>query len=1345
MKFTKNEEIDMKENHVENKNVSHSNYRGNKTWDTLETDALKIERTGKFERIYKNKEGTFTALFENVPSQYQTSDGRFEKIDNTLTSDEADEGVVFRNKANAFTARFFEKTGEKTFSIERGIYRACFSAVDSYNDNIPAKMRSSLKGCYKNNTGRQAKIDEVDKSKIIYTSFCKGGDLEYTVLNDRVKENIIVHDKRAQYKFAFIMDLENLSPMMNDDGSISLFSADEEAVASDEIIFTIPSPVMFDGNGNSSSLVKYSITKISANENQYLFVTTADSEWINDDGRSFPVSIDPQVVLNQTENNSTLINVCRCQCDCYGNNSPLYTSGSYELSDNSVEKRYIEVEIKNPTKYSRAFDKNVRIMRASLIWDIVSGSDCNGHFIVKDEDRVIEHFVYDGQQDIRVDVTNLLNEMIKEGRDSFTLTFEVSADCDCTHALYLSNAVSALRMPIDYIPEYIAEQNSGGIGFDVKRSGAGKINLNTGNVVFVHSDITSDSTVMPISVNHIFNGHNKCIEKATLNFTGTTVDMSQNYRMGDGWKLNIQQNLVVPERVDSVDIDDKIHYVNAEGGHITFEKKYYYVEDGIKHFISENILPDEKQTDGTYKKEIDGKERTIIEAFMSDNNLTVHTDINKTMYFNENNYQKYYVLNNIKYSITPNQYNSFTYDMKRIYKSGYGYYEVNPIYIKYVDNKETVTLNYCGRKVDYTVYTTKTTKRIYKDLVGEYFLVYHPKTINCYDQLASTAQKIYIFTEYNNSTAVSISTESLSDDLKRVDAEIEELDNCLVDLTATKQEYEAQLENYNGTAFAETLERIQEEYNRKSLELNYYQSEKNASNNIARKNANEQAISANRTKLNEVIAERDRLMNENPEIRMMYYNQYAGTISDLNYSITSLILTNNEISVAQSIAKKQSELTSLSKKINKYTEIINEANETAAKSKIESLIPNIDDNISLVQAMKIEKEKERNDIVEAEKKLPCDYICDESGNMLTFDYYGRLIGVCDCYNNSISITYNDAGQIAEVITSDKQTIGFAYNDAKRLEKITDVFGRVTRYEYDGSKLIKIIYPETDTRSDHGIPATCFTYDDEGQLLTIKDQSGYILKLSYEADKITVSDATLTSEISDGEITAANESAGEKQTVIEIVSPMCTSVTDDSGTVKYQFDNTGRILAKYKISTDSVSDGKIVVENGTTFAYTEKKRSYSAQSDESKNNYITDSGFESIGTWICTDGVSVSDTYYTEGVKSLMITGSPDADRRVSKTVTNLPTDRLHYQLSLWAKAESAQIESERNTGYEDQYIETHTNAELFDEDAQRKFGIKAVATYADGTTDEFYSSFDWFNTDWQLCQLPIRLKSAATG
>ena len=661
MKFKHNKNNNIND-YVEKENVFLDNYKGNKNWNTLETDAVKVERTGKFERKYKNKDDSFTALFENISSQYQTSDGRFEKIDNSLILEETEEGKVHRNKANAFIARFPEMMNKKTFSIEKGDYKIRFSVIDSYNEDIPEKMRSLLKGCYKNNIGKHAIIDEYDKSKIMYPGFCKGGDLEYTVFYDSVKENIIVREKRAQYKFAFVMNLEKLLPTLNDDGSISLYSFDIESTADSEAIFNIPAPIMLDAKGDTSHLVKYNLTKISDNENQYLFVTVADSEWINADERVFPVTIDPQVILNQSENNNALIKVFRCKCDCQGNTSQIYAVGSYELSNDGVENHYLQVEIKNPTKNSQALDKNSRIMRASLIWDISSDIGNNGHFIVKHGNRVIEHFVYNEQSDIRVDVTNLINDMIKNNTDSFTLSFEVSTDCDCTQELYLRNSSSALRLLVDYVSDYLVEQNGENIKFDVKRAGSGKISLNTGNVVFEHNDVTSDSAVMPISINHVFNGHNKEHENAVLNFTNGVTEMSKNYCMGEGWKLNIHQNLVVPERVDSSNTDDKIQYVNAEGGHITFDKKYYYIDQGVKHFVSVDLLPDKRENDGTYTAEIDGKNRTIIEAFMSDNNLTVYTDINKTLYLNENNYKKYYIQGEKKIEITPNSNGYFSYN-----------------------------------------------------------------------------------------------------------------------------------------------------------------------------------------------------------------------------------------------------------------------------------------------------------------------------------------------------------------------------------------------------------------------------------------------------------------------------------------------------------------------------------------------------------------------------------------------------------------------------------------------------------------------------------------------------------
>ena len=76
MKFKHNKNNNIND-YVEKENVFLDNYKGNKNWNTLETDAVKVERTGKFERKYKNKDDSFTALFENISSQYQTSDGRF--------------------------------------------------------------------------------------------------------------------------------------------------------------------------------------------------------------------------------------------------------------------------------------------------------------------------------------------------------------------------------------------------------------------------------------------------------------------------------------------------------------------------------------------------------------------------------------------------------------------------------------------------------------------------------------------------------------------------------------------------------------------------------------------------------------------------------------------------------------------------------------------------------------------------------------------------------------------------------------------------------------------------------------------------------------------------------------------------------------------------------------------------------------------------------------------------------------------------------------------------------------------------------------------------------------------
>ena len=63
----------------------------------------------------------------------------------------------------------------------------------------------------------------------------------------------------------------------------------------DEEIFFIPAPFMTDANGNRSNEVHYEV-KAFSNGKVYLTVV-ADPRWINAEGRAFPVTIDPQIMI----------------------------------------------------------------------------------------------------------------------------------------------------------------------------------------------------------------------------------------------------------------------------------------------------------------------------------------------------------------------------------------------------------------------------------------------------------------------------------------------------------------------------------------------------------------------------------------------------------------------------------------------------------------------------------------------------------------------------------------------------------------------------------------------------------------------------------------------------------------------------------------------------------------------------------------------------------------------------------------------------------------------------------------------------------------------------------------
>ncbi|MFJ3405317.1 DNRLRE domain-containing protein [Promicromonospora sp. NPDC090134] len=143
-----------------------------------------------------------------------------------------------------------------------------------------------------------------------------GADLSYEVLPGRVKESIVLAeapDGADPAEFTFTLsDLGDLTPQVEDDGSIGFYSElNPEPVAS------IPAGVMWDSREAEttqdgklsapddqgaavSTDVAYELER--AGKGAWTLTVTPDQEWLGDEARVWPVTVDPTIIISPTQN-----------------------------------------------------------------------------------------------------------------------------------------------------------------------------------------------------------------------------------------------------------------------------------------------------------------------------------------------------------------------------------------------------------------------------------------------------------------------------------------------------------------------------------------------------------------------------------------------------------------------------------------------------------------------------------------------------------------------------------------------------------------------------------------------------------------------------------------------------------------------------------------------------------------------------------------------------------------------------------------------------------------------------------------------------------------------------------
>ena len=263
-------------------------------------------------------DGSYIAATYAAPVHYNEN-GVWKEIDNTLTLSSKSGETVYSTKGGLNVTVPSELGSGKRFTATNEGYTISFG-VKSIDNSLSAQAKvvetDALPSVVKMNSTAEISDEKVTASSmaqkaetltekqkvekfnneqmtvdkqsgaVVYKGFNQQSDLEYIVTSNSLKENIVVYKPQAEYVYSFDLDSDGLIPVEQANGSIILV----ESEASQEAVFTLDAPYMYDANGAESYDIELSIKE---NGDEYVVTVEADSTWLNNSEREFPVVIDP--------------------------------------------------------------------------------------------------------------------------------------------------------------------------------------------------------------------------------------------------------------------------------------------------------------------------------------------------------------------------------------------------------------------------------------------------------------------------------------------------------------------------------------------------------------------------------------------------------------------------------------------------------------------------------------------------------------------------------------------------------------------------------------------------------------------------------------------------------------------------------------------------------------------------------------------------------------------------------------------------------------------------------------------------------------------------------------------
>ena len=542
-----------------------------------------IDSRTESSKTFRMSDGSFVAADYGKPIHYSDENGGWQDYDNTLSySDAVDSEDIagYGTLESDISIKLANNSNSgNLLKIKMNGYKISLS--------LPDANKSKALELYPQTT--VADDDSLDSattltkfsSGAIYKDILDGTDLEYIISGSNVKENIIVKEKQDSYVYTFELKLNGLVPVLNDDGSISL---NDESTGETQLV--IPKGIMSDANYAVSDGVTYSIAH--KNGKKYTLTVSADAEWINSDERVFPVKIDPSVealrgtaYTDDTYISENSPSFSRPDIDNYWNMVAGYWGNATDkewhalikpLSLPDIPESCTIVNAEMQVTHDGLVHTSVNLGAtaitgewnpATVSWNTKPAYAAGG--------EILDYAAFDSTTlgtAVSFDITRLVQQWYDGSIDCNGVALVPISGYGTGHVYLLSssNPNNKPQLIINYRDtkglESIWTYSSHGAG----SAGVGYVNGFNGNLVFVHDDISTKGSILPITVSHVYNSY-----MADSNFDPLMP-------VGYGWKLSVQETLSVAN-IDGVEY---YKYNDSDGTDLYFYKSgnVYKSEDG---------------------------------------------------------------------------------------------------------------------------------------------------------------------------------------------------------------------------------------------------------------------------------------------------------------------------------------------------------------------------------------------------------------------------------------------------------------------------------------------------------------------------------------------------------------------------------------------------------------------------------------------------------------------------------------------------------------------------------------------------------------------------------------------